>query len=244
MNSRLRVKALVTYSNQGARPAQEDYIVADPKRKIFVVADGFGGPVAGLQASKSACEAVKGFLEREAGDPEATLPFILRKYFSLAGNVLFNALIHANRHLGNLNIGKSANEKGGASVLAGFIDGDLLAIASVGVCSAWIYRGGQRTRLNTPRSYGWLDDPFSSGNELPLMALGMFSDLEPEISEMRVRSGDWIVLHTDGITPETLGAIEEVNKMNSDAGSSAERLQSMLAATQYEDNASISIMII
>jgi serine phosphatase RsbU (regulator of sigma subunit) len=30
------------------------------------------------------------------------------------------------------------------------------------------------------------------------MALGMDRDLEPEIVELRVEPGDWVLLHTDG----------------------------------------------
>jgi protein phosphatase len=200
------VRAVSVFSATGSRPFQEDFVVASHEKGIFVVADGFGGPSAGATASKTACEAVRGFLEKEAGDLEATLPFVLRSYFSLAGNVLFNALIHANRKVSALNKDKNVHEKGGASVLAGFLDGDLLALASVGACSAWLMRGGQQTELVTPRTYGRLAEPFRAdpapNARVPLAAIGVAEDLEPEVVEYRVRPGDWLILHTDGLTSE------------------------------------------
>src|SRR5690348_26492 len=108
-------RAVVTFMSKGVRAGQEDFLLVDKEKNIFVVADGFGGPVPGAEAAKAACEAVRSFLFKEAGDREATLPFVLRTYFSLAGNVLFNSLIHANKKLKDANRKKNVHEKGGAS---------------------------------------------------------------------------------------------------------------------------------
>ena len=213
------------------------------EKGIFVVADGFGGPGPGAQAAKAACEAVRGFLIKEAGDLESTLPFVLRSYFSLAGNVLFNALIHANRKVSALNKGKNVHERGGASVLAGYMDGDLLALANVGACSAWLLRGGTGAELVTPRTYGRLSNPFAvrlggSGEERrvpPLMAVGVAEDLEPEIFEYRVRPGDWLLFHTDGIAAETRSRIAALQKEGAFARPQAsEALISLLNQASYQ----------
>lgn len=199
------LRSVTVYSTQGDAPAQEDFVLAQKERGLFVVADGFGG-AGGTRAARGACESVLGFLEKEAGDLDATLPFVLRRYYSLAGNVLFNALVHANRKVVAGNHGKSANAKGGASVLAAYLDADLFALANVGGCSAWLLREGKITELAIPRTYARLLDPFAADPEpdyaIPLMAMGMTEDLEPEIVEFRVRPGDWILLQTDGIRTE------------------------------------------
>jgi serine/threonine protein phosphatase PrpC len=213
----LPVMAEYTFLNSGSRSIQEDFVLSNREKGIFVVADGFGGAQPGALASKTASEEVQRFLFKEAGDLDATLPFVLRSYFSLAGNVLFNALIHANRKVMALNKGKNVHEKGGTSVIAGFLDGDLLAIANVGVCSASVIREGRAQELVTPRSYGRLVDPFSKKEEgpqidAPLMALGVSEDLEPEIFEYRVRPGDWLVLHTDGLTQEFMLELANLNR--------------------------------
>lgn len=189
------------------RPApdghSENHHVSLPARGIFVVADGVGGPVAGKSAARSACEGVVEFLVREAGDRDATLPFVLRSYFSLAGNVLFNSIIHANRKVLDANGTRGVHERGAASVVAGYLDRDILALASVGSVSAWLRRGGEYSELLTPRSWARLVDPsrtHSGGiaGALPLMALGVGQDLEPEIVEIRVLPGDELWVGTEG----------------------------------------------
>ncbi len=200
------LKSTTLFSTQGEAAIQEDFVVARKERGLFVVADGFGGADSGIQAARAACESVLGFLEKEAGDLEATLPFVLRKYYSLAGNVLFNALLYANRKVFETNRGRNANLKGGSSVLAAFLDEDLFALANVGVCSAWLFREGRMVELVAPRTYARLVDPFSIDPDpdlaVPLMAMGMTEDLEPEILEFRVRPGDWLLIQTDGIREE------------------------------------------
>ena len=255
-----RVRAVTTFSSRGARAAQEDHVLAVQDRGIFVVADGFGGPGPGALASRTACEAVRGFLIKEAGDREATLPFVLRSYFSLAGNVLFNALVHANLKVNALNKGKSVHERGGASVLAGYLDGDLLALANVGGCSAWLLRDGRAAELVLPRTYGRLCDPFASGGgadvpihdanaaihdalRAPLMAVGMAEDLEPEIFEYRVRPGDWLLFQTDGLDARVRAKIAELQKEGAVPTVASESLISLLNQESYEDNSACSLVI-
>jgi serine/threonine protein phosphatase PrpC len=186
----------------------EDRILSVPAERILVVADGFGGTSRGQAkpVAERACAAIREFLVHEAGDLEATLPFVMRSYFSLAGNVLFNALIHANRLLVGANSGKSVHEKTGVSLAAAFLDGETLSIASVGGCSAWFIREGRRTPLLIPRTWGRLVDPTrvdrSPEARIPLMALGISEDLEPEVVEVRIRSGDRLWLGTFDPHPE------------------------------------------
>lgn len=241
------IRAMTVFMNQGARPGQEDFALASQERGIFVVADGFGGPVAGAEAARSACEAVRSFLEKEAGDREATLPFVIRSYFSLAGNVLFNALIHSNRKVNLLNKGKNVHEKGGASVIAGFIDEDLLAIANVGACSAWMFRNGKGAELVVPRSYARLCDPYSPDPaetlRAPLMAMGMAEDLEPEIFEYRIRNGDWLLMHTDGLGSDVREKVLEIHRSGKRASEAVQEAVSALRGYDYPDNVAAALVV-
>jgi serine/threonine protein phosphatase PrpC len=190
-------------------------------------------------AAKTACEEIEKFLFKEARDLDATLPFVLRSYFSLAGNVLFNSLIHANRKVLALNKGKNVHEKGGASAIAAFLDGDLLAIANVGSCSASVIRDGKTQELVTPRSYGRLVDPFGDSKvDAPLMALGMSQDLEPEIFEYRVQSGDVLIFHTDGVSSTLIQSLNG-GSFNTPSNSMA---RDILESAHYQDNAAVAII--
>ncbi|MGZ3688010.1 MAG: PP2C family protein-serine/threonine phosphatase [Bdellovibrionota bacterium] len=245
----IRVRAASQFTSTGPRPVQEDFTLSDREKGIFVIADGFGGPGPGLTAAKTACESVRAFLFKEAGDLEATLPFVLRNYFSLAGNVLFNALIHANRRVTALNRGKTANDRGGASVLAGFIDGDLLALANVGVCTAFLLRDGKATELVSPRSYAKLVDPLeqSASGELdaPLIALGTSEDLEPEIFEYRLKPGDWVILKTDGVPESAVDQLRAIQGVSAsvDAESSVRAAIASCQDGPFSENATLSLLI-
>ncbi len=192
---------------QGPRPAQEDELRIHSERGILSVADGFGGPAPGSRTSRLACDLIEAFLLRGSRDMDATLPFVLRSYISLAGNVLFNALIYANQKILEDNKKRNINERGGASVLTGFLDGDFLALANIGSCRAWLFRGSTGVPLVSPRTYGRLVDPAAallgsshgSQYQVPLTALGMYEDLEPEIVECRLMPQDWLILQTDGV---------------------------------------------
>lgn len=234
------IQAISRFSATGKRPVNEDCLLVNRERRIFVVADGFGGPGPGVSASQRACEGVLEFLSREAGDGEATLPFVLRSYFSLAGNVLFNALVHANRGVLKLNEGRPLQQRGGASVIAGYMDGNLLALASIGGCSAWLLRDGQSAELVTPRTWARLNDPFSPDpapeEAIPLSAIGLAEDIEPEIVEYRIRPGDALFLHTDGVG-------EKVREKIQGALLQEESLKKILENQEFEDNATALLVL-
>ena len=214
MSPLARVRGITVFTHPGQRSVQEDFVLTNQEKGIFVVADGFGGASAGARAAQTACESVKKFLEHEARDAEATLPFVLRSYISLAGNVLFNAILFANQKILGLNKSKGVHEKGGSSVIAGYLDGDLLSLANVGGCTAWLGRGGRTVELVVPRTYGKLKDPFARDCpqewSAPLTALGISEDLEPEIMEVQIHPGDWLMLHSDGLGSETRDRVFEV----------------------------------
>lgn len=244
---RATVQAFSVFSSKGKRPASEDHVLVQDEKGIFVIADGFGGPLPGAEAAKTACEAVRGFLFKEAGDLEATLPFEIRSYFSLAGNVLFNSLIYANDRVLALNKGKNVHEKGGASVLAGFIDGELLALANVGACTAWLFRNGEMAELVAPRTYGRMCDPVTkdtpSDQRIPLMALGVSSDLEPEIYECRLEMGDWIVFYTDGVDAELRSKLVELQREGLPAREAVQKATSLLESRDFHANSTVSLIV-
>ncbi len=207
---------------QGMRPIQEDSFRFHAERGIFSVADGFGGPIPGVHASEFAGELVDTYLSRGSRDPDATLPFVLRSYLSLAGNILFNALIYANQRIFAENRKKNINERGGSSLVSAYLDEGLLTLASVGSCHAWLLRGDNYSPLITPRTYERLLNPggfsesltWMGNSQVPLMALGMVEDLEPEMVECKVSPGDWLILHTDGLRlPNGQPGLDEILKI-------------------------------
>lgn len=238
------IQSSLVLTAKGNRSVNEDYLLLQSEKRFFAIADGFGGAVAGVEAAKRSCESIKRFLMREAGDLEATLPFVLRDYYSLAGNVLFNACLFANREVMAWNQDQpSVHERGGCSLLSGFMDGSLLSLANVGLCGARLIREGRSKELVIPRSYARLRDPFTvvdglSPLQVPLTAVGLSDHFEPEITEVHVQPEDHLVLYTDGVPEWVLKRIESEQGV-----SSVDQLRSELEAVEYPENASLIWLI-
>jgi serine/threonine protein phosphatase PrpC len=243
------IQSAIPILSKGTRLIQEDVATVSIDKGVFAVADGFGGGEVGCEAAQTASDALREFLEKEAGDLEATLPFVLRSYYSLPANVLFNALIYANRKILELNHDKNIHEKGGTSLLAAFVDADLIALASVGSCSAWLLREGVGKEIVRAKSYGRFLDPClverTDAFAVPLAALGMVEDLEPEITEVRFKPRDWLLLHTDGLTEEMLNSITQSQLDLGLSPVTQDRLQILqvqIQKTAHGDNCAISLI--
>ena len=227
-------KKVISALALGKNQYQEDAVSNWMDKGVFTLADGFGSGGVGRHAAQLAVESMSSFLVRNSGDLDATLPFVLRRYFSLCGNMAFNALIHANRELLSRNKKAPLAEAGGASAIAALLDDDFLAVASVGVCSARLFRGEAAPQLlNRPRTYQQLRNPSVDAGldpsgvarvDIPMMALGVHEHFEPEVFEVHVQKGDWILLHSDGLTPRLLKELQVIYRSaTSSAGFDAEK---------------------
>ena len=201
VKTRIPLRFAEGFQRQGDVPVQEDYFEINPERGIFIMADGFGGGP-GREAAELVVKSVRQFLEQEAGDLDATLPFELRPYYSLAGNVLFNAISFANQKLIKMNGKKSWMDSGGTSLIAGYLEGRLLALANVGVNRLHLKRGTQIREVVSPKSLLGQVDPMQDegmGDEVPLISFGTARSLEPEITEIEIRTGDQLFFQTSGV---------------------------------------------
>lgn len=249
---RVSIQSGAVVTSAGSRECLEDDAVANFSRGIFAVSDGFGGPTYGLEAAKTACASVREFLEREAGDEEATMPFERRSYYSLGANILLNSLRYANQRVLKLNRDRNVHEKGGASLLAGYLDGTCLSIGGAGTCRAILIREGRPVEILRPRSYQSLMDPRSFPANLkpsdfahvPLMALGISQDLEPEITEVQVRPGDGWIFSSDGLTEDLLGGVVGFFQAGLSPEEISERFQRIARAHVGEDNLSILLAVL
>lgn len=187
------IHQIQTHLSPDAFP-RDHAVLADLERGIGIVADGFGGGRDSV--AKMTVTEMMAFLKRGSGDQEVTLPFEYRTYCSLAGNVLCNSFVVANRKLRSIYGATPPQGKGGASAGAIFLDGDRLVLARVGAVSAWVEIDGIWTRLLAPDTWGEIDHPAAAdpSPQVPLSALGLQKFVEPLVVEWRVRPGAKIAL--------------------------------------------------
>ena len=198
------VKAYSSVSEAGKKEnaLNEDATLVVSKRQLFGIADGFGGMGIGDEAAEKCLKYVEEFVENGLGDSEVTLPFIYRSYYTSSANLIFNAFLYANKLTHDENKIRHINARGAASVLFAFFEGKNMTIANVGSCTALLVRSGHLEEIIKPRSYNALrKEHWNPHWAFPLMAMGLTQDIEPEITELRVETGDVIILATDGVYP-------------------------------------------
>jgi serine/threonine protein phosphatase PrpC len=175
------------------------FVPVDPpllaeRGRLFVVVDGMGGHAAGDVAAEIALQTVQQtYFDGEWTSPEAKL----RAAFLNANE----AILAAAREGGRYGMG--------AAGVAAAIIGDRAAVAHLGDCRGYLFRGTQVTRLTTDHS--WVQERMAAGRltvaearvhpyrNVLTRAFGAENLADPDITVTRLMPGDTIVLCSDGL---------------------------------------------
>jgi len=191
------------------RKINEDSIIASDG--LFVVCDGVGGQNAGEVASRLAVETIARFIERSAEDRELTWPYGFDPRLSYNANRLGTAIKLANRAVFK-HAGSAAEYTGmGTTVAAVLVSPGSrgMTYAHVGDSRVYLMRDQnlrQLTRDDTWASVAWggtpPDDTATSPGLKNILtkALGPREDVEFEVIDHPVTSGDAVLLCSDGLT--------------------------------------------
>jgi len=166
---------------------------------VFALCDGMGGAAAGEIASRIAVDTL---IERlcEAGSHENR-----RK-------VLEEAIADANHRVHSRAAKEAALHGMGTTLVALAIGGDRALIGNVGDSRCYLFRQGHLTRQTLDHSL--VDEQVRLGqltqdeaDHSPLRnvitrAIGTQGSVSPDISELSLKSGDLILLCSDGLTKE------------------------------------------
>jgi len=161
---------------------------------VFAVADGMGGAQAGEVASQLAVEAFEAGLP-EDGSPEERLAEVVQR---------------ANRRIHELSRTQHEHAGMGTTLTAAYLDGGHVVIAHVGDSRAYLFRDGQLVRLTQDHSLveelrqrGKLTEEEAAEHpqrSIITRALGPEPDVQVDTLSQAVRSGDVILLCSDGLT--------------------------------------------
>mgnify|MGYP000892161556 CR=1 FL=1 len=188
------------------REHNEDTFATDAELRLFVVADGMGGHLAGEVASRLAVEALVTFLKRAVADADLTWPFELDLSISMEANQLRTAVQVANRRVLRAAASHADYAGMGTTVVAAFYTDTSIVIAHAGDSRAYAMNGHALTPLTRDDSVAAaLDDgdlpalAGSTSRNLLVSALGGAEILDVHVSERPRVRGQRLLLCSDGV---------------------------------------------
>jgi protein phosphatase len=192
------------------RPHNEDRFVADPPLGLYVVCDGMGGGNAGEIASTLAVEAIQAHLAAAALNTDLPLIGPCNATVSAPANRLASAIRAANDVVHRESWSRPDYAGMGTTVVAALLREEVLAIAHVGDSRLYLIRNGTIQALTTDHS--WVAEQILKGliteeeakrsprRNIVTKALGVESSVDVELTEVPVKSGDMLLLCSDGLT--------------------------------------------
>jgi len=192
------------------RSTNEDSVLVREDLGLFVVADGMGGHAAGEVASQAAIEGIVAFVEATMTiSPDQTWPIPFDPERSMNANRLRAGFRMGNWRLAE-QIASSRELRGMATTaVAMLIDGGTGTLAHVGDSRAYRLRDEQLDRLT--RDHSWVEEQIRVGalseaaarqhpwRNIVTRALTGSDDLEVDIQEVALQSGDRLLLCSDGV---------------------------------------------
>lgn len=180
------------------RPNNEDSFGYDLQSRIFVVCDGMGGMAAGEVASTTAVEQLLRFYERlRSTDMEIEQ----RLNQAIAGmNLAVWAAAQENEELRRM----------GTTLVTACVDGSRMVIGNIGDSRAYFLRDGACVQITRDHSYAAeqvagkiapeATAHLGSLRQFITRAVGVEAMVQPDLFTAEVRSGDMVLLATDGLT--------------------------------------------
>lgn len=189
------------------RTHNEDYFEIDPRRRLFLVADGMGGHSHGEVASRTAVQAVREYLEDRLAPVESTEG----PTGTEAQALLLRSAIHTAHEEVLCAIRQDGTLTGmGTTLVALLVCGESVAVAHVGDSRAYRLRQ-QRLDLLT-EDHTWVHEQVMAGflseeqarvhplKNVVTRALGSEGDIQVDVREVPVEAGDRFLLCSDGLT--------------------------------------------
>lgn len=235
----MRVRSAARSDTGRKRSANEDFYAVVEKLGLFVVADGLGGHVAGRRASELG---VGAFVESVSGDPDAAPAEVLRRAFTRA-NDLIREVAEGDAQLRGM----------GTTLAALWLRGSEAVLAHAGDSRLYLLRERRLHPLSLDHSL--VGERVARGELTPSQArvhpsrhvitraVGVLPAVEPDLSSVRARAGDVLMLCSDGISAQLSDdELEHCLSGRRDLDAAAERLVELANARGGEDNATVILV--
>jgi len=239
--------ALKTHAGQ-VRPLNEDAVGADPESGLFILADGLGGYNAGEIASTMAVSTLLAELPAELEAARQSLS----AFDPLA--ILRDRLIAMNSTIFRAALNSSAFEGMATTLVVAWLLGDRLWVAHTGDSRLYRLRDGQLEQLTRDHSFSQelLDAGMVTEEEARLLpaknlvtrALGASAEVDPEVHDYALQTGDIVMMCSDGLT-EMISFAEigaQLGSYKGDVQEVARRLVDMANEAGGRDNVSVVVV--
>lgn len=237
----LRVGCLTNVGK--VRDINQDSFATDLERRLFVVADGMGGHLAGEKASQSAVEVISSVLGQSAVDAESG---------EVLG-VIQQAIQEANRQIVRASLKDSAMRGMGTTATVAVAGDTIVYLGHIGDSRAYLIRPpvieqitedhsvvAQLLRARAITAQEAQRHPYRN---VITRCLGMQMEVEADTREVRWQKGDRLLLCTDGLSG--LVTDEELLKEVSSAvepQDACDRLVSMAMERGGYDNITVILL--
>lgn len=186
-------------SNRGLRSNNEDRLLIDAHRGLFVVADGMGGQESGELASGMAVDIIPSSLDRHLAADEP------------AEQALTGALEEANQAIIEASLQQPPGRRMGTTAVCAYKSNGQLLVTNMGDSRAYLIRGGQVEQLTVDhtvaqalvaRGIMTAEQARSSRFKRSLYQfLGCIDTCETaQVKPVTPQPADWLLLATDGLT--------------------------------------------
>ena len=227
--------------------------MADPSLGLYVVCDGMGGGNAGEIASALAIETIHAHLTEAAKNPDLPLIGFCDATVSAPANRLASAIRAANDVIHRESWSRPDYAGMGTTVVAALLREEVLAIAHVGDSRLYLIRNGTIQALTTDHS--WVAEQILKGlmteeeaersprRNIVTRALGVESSVDVELTEVPVKSGDMLLLCSDGLTRDVgQDDLLHILKGSEDLPSMSDRLIAMANEAGGDDNTTVVVV--
>jgi PPM family protein phosphatase len=190
------------------RERNEDVYVLRVGQGLFVVCDGMGGATAGGTASQMAAATILHELQR--AETATTCIALHQGHYRPQSRRLAEAVRESNRLIYNDGQRNPDRCDMGTTVVSAWLQDDIASVAHVGDSRAYVWRDNHLETLTQDHtllealareglescSEELQEDP----RDILVRVVGGEPDVEVDVVEFPVRSGDYLVLCTDGLT--------------------------------------------
>jgi protein phosphatase len=235
------------------RKVNEDSFLVDPETGFFVVCDGMGGHNAGEVASRLAVETLGGFVRASHEVEFEKIPWAYGADAGLSrdGNRIRTAIMLANQSVFEKATSSEECSGMGTTVVAALVSDDVLTVGWAGDSRCYLVRGGRMTQLT--RDDSWVTAAASEGilsaeeierhplRNIITKAVGAREDIDVDILEEHLQTGDRVVLCTDGLHSMISDAeiLERLESARGDLEEATRRLIDAANAAGGKDNVTV-----